>query len=169
MSRRQGGLAGDASKGWLELRGFHDFAGSTVVHSVGGWIALAGAIMLGPRIGKYRHDGKANPIPGHNLVVGTLGVFLLWVGWFGFNPGSYTAGIGSIGRVAIGGGFGFLAVQLSGVACTAAWAFGSGMAIFFALKKFGILRVSAKTELKGLDIAEHGEDAYASFQFFSNT
>ena len=96
-----GGLAGEASQGWLEQLGFHDFAGSTVVHSVGGWIALAGAIALGPRIGKYRHDGKANPIPGHSLVLGTLGVFLLWIGWFGFNPGSYTAGVGSIGRVAM--------------------------------------------------------------------
>ena len=93
-----GGLAGEASQGWLEKLGFHDFAGSTVVHSVGGWIALAGAIALGPRIGKYRHDGKANPIPGHSLVLGTLGVFLLWIGWFGFNPGSYTAGVGSIAR-----------------------------------------------------------------------
>ena len=67
-----GGLAGEASQGWLEKLGFHDFAGSTVVHSVGGWIALAGAIALGPRIGKYRHDGKANPIPGHSLVLGSL-------------------------------------------------------------------------------------------------
>ena len=67
-----GGLAGEASKGWLEQLGFHDFAGSTVVHSVGGWIALAGAIALGPRIGKYRHDGKANPIPGHSLMTTNL-------------------------------------------------------------------------------------------------
>ena len=96
-----GSLAGEGSQGWIEALGFHDFAGSTVVHSVGGWIALAGAIALGPRIGKYRHDGKANPIPGHSLVLGTLGVLLLWIGWFGFNPGSYTAGIGSIGRVAM--------------------------------------------------------------------
>ncbi len=280
-----GGLAGEGSAGWLEQLGFHDFAGSTVVHSVGGWIALAGAIALGPRIGKYRHDGKANPIPGHSLVLGTLGVFLLWIGWFGFNPGSYTAGIGSIGRVAMttnlaacagtcaalitawiimgkpdltmalngslaglvaitapcdlvtanaaiaiglvagvivvlsvfaldkvhiddpvgavsvhcvngvwgtlavglfaapvaanygnemvglfyGGGLKFLSVQAIGVVCAAAWAFGTGWAIFFALRKLGILRVSAKTELKGLDLAEHGQDAYASFQFFSNT
>ena len=279
-----GSLAGDASRGWLEALGFHDFAGSTVVHSVGGWIALAGALALGPRIGKYRHDGKANPIPGHSLVLGALGVFLLWIGWFGFNPGSYTAGIGSIGRVAMttnlaacagtvaalvtgwvvmgkpdltmalngslaglvaitapcdlvtanaaiviglvagvfvvlsvlaldrlhiddpvgavsvhcvngvwgtlavglfaapvaanygnemvglfyGGGFKFLGVQFVGVLSTAAWAFGMGSAIFFALKKFGILRVSPKTELKGLDLTEHGQDAYASFQFFSN-
>ena len=279
-----GSLAGEASQGWIEAIGFHDFAGSTVVHSVGGWIALAGAIMLGPRIGKYRHDGKANPIPGHSLVLGTLGVFLLWIGWFGFNPGSYTAGIGSVGRVAMttnlsacagtvaalitgwvvmgkpdltmalngslaglvaitapcdivtanasiiiglvagvlvvlsvlaldkmhiddpvgavsvhcvngvwgtlavglfaaptaagygnelvglfyGGGFKFLGVQLVGILATALWAFGCGLAIFYVLKKSGILRVSAKTELKGLDLVEHGQDAYASFQFFSN-
>ena len=280
-----GGLAGEGSAGWLEGLGFHDFAGSTVVHSVGGWIALAGAIALGPRIGKYRHDGTANPIPGHSLVLGTLGVFLLWIGWFGFNPGSYTAGVGSIGRVAMttnlaacagtvaalatawaimgkpdltmalngslaglvaitapcdlvtanaaiaiglvagvlvvlsvfaldkahvddpvgavsvhcvngvwgtlavglfaapvaagygndapgllyGGGFRLLGVQALGALCTAAWAFGTGTAIFFALKKARILRVPAKTELKGLDLVEHGQDAYASFQFFSNT
>lgn len=279
-----GGLAGEASAGWLERLGFHDFAGSAVVHSVGGWIALAGALALGPRIGKYRHDGKANPIPGHSLVLGTLGVFLLWIGWFGFNPGSYTEGIGSIGRVAMttnlaacagtcaalvtawiimgkpdltmalngslaglvaitapcdlvtanasiaiglvagvlvvlsvfaldrlhiddpvgavsvhcvngvwgtvavglfaapsaagygndmagllyGGGLEFLGIQLLGAGATAIWAFGCGTAIFAALRKAGILRVSARTELKGLDITEHGQDAYASFQFFSN-
>ena len=279
-----GSLAGEASQGWIEALGFHDFAGSTVVHSVGGWIALAGAIALGPRIGKYHANGKPNPIPGHSLVLGTLGVFLLWIGWFGFNPGSYTAGIGSIGRVAMttnlaacagtiaalvtawaimgkpdltmalngslaglvaitapcdlvtanasiviglvagvlvvfsvfaldkvhiddpvgavsvhcvngvwgtlavglfaaptacgygnelvglfyGGGVKFLGIQLCGVGATAVWAFGTGLAIFFTLKKLGILRVSATTELKGLDITEHGQDAYASFQFFSN-
>ena len=279
-----GSLAGESSQGWIEAVGFHDFAGSTAVHSVGGWIALAGAMMLGPRIGKYRHDGKANPIPGHSLVLGTLGVLLLWIGWFGFNPGSYTAGIGSIGRVAMttnlaacagtiaalvtawiimkkpdltmalngslaglvaitapcdqvtcnaaiviglvagvlvvlsvfamdrihiddpvgavsvhcvngvwgtlavglfaapealgygntmvglfyGGGFKYLGVQALGAGATCVWAFGTGLAIFFALKKLGILRVSEKTELKGLDVTEHGQDAYASFQFFSN-
>ena len=280
-----GGLAGEGSAGWLEGLGFHDFAGSTVVHSVGGWIALAGAIALGPRIGKYHANGKPNPIPGHSLVLGTLGVFLLWIGWFGFNPGSYTAGVGSIGRVAMttnlaacagtvaalatawaimgkpdltmalngslaglvaitapcdlvtanasiviglvagvlvvlsvfaldkahvddpvgavsvhcvngvwgtlavglfaapvaagygndapgllyGGGLRLLGVQALGALCTAAWAFGTGSAIFFALKKARILRVPAKTELKGLDLVEHGQDAYASFQFFSTT
>ncbi len=73
--------------GWLAGIGFHDFAGSTVVHSVGGWLALVGAAVLGPRIGKYKNK-KTNAIPGHNLLIGTLGVFLLWLGWFGFNPGS---------------------------------------------------------------------------------
>jgi Amt family ammonium transporter len=77
--------------GWLEGLGFIDFAGSTVVHSVGGWIALAGAIVLGPRLGKYTKDGKVRPIPGHNLPLAALGVFILWLGWFGFNPGSTTA------------------------------------------------------------------------------
>ncbi|MDY6954644.1 MAG: ammonium transporter, partial [Thermodesulfobacteriota bacterium] len=77
--------------GWLENRGFIDFAGSTVVHSIGGWVALAGAIVLGPRIGKYTKDGRIKPIPGHNLPLAALGVFILWLGWFGFNPGSTTA------------------------------------------------------------------------------
>ncbi len=280
-----GSLFGSDSQGWIEALGFHDFAGSTVVHSVGGWVALAGALVLGPRIGKYGPDGKPRPIPGHNLVVGTLGVFLLWIGWFGFNPGSYTAGIGSIGRVAMttnlaacaatvtalitawitmgkpdltmalngslaglvaitapcdlvtcnaalvigavagvlvvlsvfffdkihiddpvgaisvhcvngvwgtlavglfaaptacgygndlvglfyGGGLEFLGIQAIGVGMTAVWTFGCGYILFRTLKKLGILRVSAKTELRGLDTTEHGEDAYASFQFFTNT
>ncbi len=279
-----GSLHGAASQGWIEALGFHDFAGSTVVHSVGGWLALAGAIMLGPRIGKYRHDGKANPIPGHNLVIGELGVLLLWIGWFGFNPASYTQGIGSISRVAMttnlaacagtcaalatawivmgkpdltmalngslaglvaitapcdmvtpnaalligaiggvlvvfsvfffdkihvddpvgavsvhcvngvwgtiavglfaaptslgygnelaglfyGGGFKFLGIQMIGVGMTCLWAFGLGLILFYILKRAKVLRVSEKTELKGLDLCEHGEDAYASFQFFSN-
>ncbi len=77
--------------GWLEGLGFIDFAGSTVVHSVGGWLALAGAIVLGPRLGKFTKDGKVRPIPGHNLPLAALGVFILWLGWFGFNPGSTTA------------------------------------------------------------------------------
>lgn len=73
--------------GWLAARGMFDFAGSTVVHSVGGWAALAGILVLGPRFGKYV-NGKANVIPGHNLSLATLGTFVLWFGWFGFNPGS---------------------------------------------------------------------------------
>ena len=77
--------------GWLEGLGFIDFAGSTVVHSVGGWVGLAGAIVLGPRIGKFTKKGAVKPIPGHNLPLAALGVFILWLGWFGFNPGSTTA------------------------------------------------------------------------------
>jgi len=78
--------------GWLSNKGMVDFAGSTVVHSVGGWAALAGAIILGPRLGKYNKDGSSNAIPGHNIPLAALGVFILWFGWFGFNPGSTTAG-----------------------------------------------------------------------------
>ncbi|MDD9304497.1 MAG: ammonium transporter [Desulfobacter sp.] len=77
--------------GWLEGLGFIDFAGSTVVHSVGGWAALAGAMVLGPRLGKYTKEGGIKPILGHNIPLAALGVFILWVGWFGFNPGSTTA------------------------------------------------------------------------------
>ena len=77
--------------GWLSEMGFHDFAGSTVVHLCGGALALAGAIVLGPRIGKYGKDGKSRAIPGHNLTLAALGVFILWLGWFGFNPCSTVA------------------------------------------------------------------------------
>ena len=86
--------------GWLADLGFHDFAGSTVVHSVGGWIAMVGAILVGPRIGKYR-NGKVYPIPGHSLSLAMIGVFLLWFGWFGFNPGSQLAASGWANAVAI--------------------------------------------------------------------
>lgn len=74
--------------GWLGQLGFMDFAGDTVVHSVGGWGALAGAMILGPRYGKYDKDGKPKAIPGHNLSLAVIGAFILWLGWFGFNPGS---------------------------------------------------------------------------------
>ncbi len=87
--------------GWLADLGFHDFAGSTVVHSCGGFIALAGAMVLGPRIGKYTKSGKSVAIPGHNLTFGALGVFILWMGWFGFNPGSQLAAEGAENAVAI--------------------------------------------------------------------
>ena len=80
--------------GWLSELGFHDFAGSTVVHLAGGAMALAGAIVLGPRVGKYSKDGKSRAIPGHNLVLCALGVFCLWMGWFGFNPCSTVAATG---------------------------------------------------------------------------
>jgi Amt family ammonium transporter len=88
--------------GWLSKLGMFDFAGSTVVHSVGGWAALMGAVMLGPRIGKYGKDGRINPIPGHSIALATLGVFVLWFGWFGFNPGStMAADAGAIARIAV--------------------------------------------------------------------
>lgn len=102
-----GSLNGDASAGWLEGipflggTGMIDFAGSTVVHSVGGWAGLAGAIVLGPRIGKFS-DGQIGAIPGHNIPMAALGVFILWLGWFGFNPGSTTAvGGGDFAKIAV--------------------------------------------------------------------
>jgi len=263
--------------GWLEGMGFHDFAGSTVVHSIGGWLALAGAIVLGPRVGKYGPDGKPRAILGHNLPLAALGVFILWFGWFGFNPGSTTAGNGQVGYIAVttnlaaaagaltalivswcvlkkpdismtlngalaglvaitspcdgvtpfgsiviggvggvlvvlsvlfvdyvlkvddpvgavsvhavngawgtlsyglfamdgglfyGGGFKQLGVQLLGVAAAFVWAFGLGLVLFNILKHTVGIRVSAEEELKGLDIGEHGMEAYAGFQIFSTT
>ncbi len=85
--------------GWLENLGFIDFAGSTVVHSIGGWAALAGAIVLGPRLGKYGPKGEVRAIPGHNIPMAAIGVFILWLGWFGFNPGSTTTGDSSIAMI----------------------------------------------------------------------
>ena len=77
--------------GWLAKQGMLDFAGSTVVHSIGGWAAFAGILMLGPRIGKYTKDGRPVAIPGHSMTSAAIGVFVLWFGWFGFNPGSTMA------------------------------------------------------------------------------
>ena len=108
---------------WLADMGFIDFAGSTVVHSVGGWAALAGAIVVGPRLGKYSADGKARAIPGHNMAMGALGVFILFLGWFGFNAGSTVTADGSIARIAVNT---FLA------ACT-----GSIFAMLVSWRKFG--------------------------------
>ncbi|MCW9708933.1 ammonium transporter [Fodinibius salsisoli] len=87
--------------GWLEGLGFIDFAGSTVVHSIGGWAALAGALVVGPRVGKYDDEGNPRHIPGHSLPLAALGVFILWFGWFGFNAGSTTTGNTSIALIAM--------------------------------------------------------------------
>ncbi|MDR3205037.1 MAG: ammonium transporter [Deltaproteobacteria bacterium] len=87
--------------GWIGKMGFVDFAGSTVVHSVGGFVAMAGAIVVGPRIGKYSSDGVARAIPGHNLALTALGVFILWFAWFGFNCGSTNVPDGTIGFIAV--------------------------------------------------------------------
>lgn len=119
--------------GWLEapeggflarsnLPGFIDFAGSTVVHSIGGWAALAGAIVLGPRIGKYDENGRPRPIPGHNIPFCVLGVFILWMGWFGFNAGS-TTGVTGGGDALYGGAgkaFALIAVNTNLAACAGA-------------------------------------------------
>ncbi|NET31497.1 MAG: ammonium transporter [Cyanothece sp. SIO1E1] len=86
--------------GWLSEMGFSDFAGSTVVHSVGGWAALVGAAILGPRLGKYQ-EGRINAIPGHNMGFATLGCLILWIGWFGFNPGSELAATANVPYIAV--------------------------------------------------------------------
>jgi Amt family ammonium transporter len=272
--------------GWLEKLGFCDFAGSTVVHSIGGWLALAGAITLGPRLGKYGPDKKPRAILGHNIPLAALGVFILWFGWFGFNPVSTTVGNGEIGRVAVttnlaaaagaviamvvswligkkpdasmslngalaglvaitapcytvtptgaliigliagtlvvlsvlfidevlkvddpvgavsvhgvcgafgtiacglfnaeavlgiadkstgllyGGGFRQFGVQLVGASACFAWAFTLGLIMFLIIKKTVGLRTTAEEELKGLDIGEHGMEAYSGFQIFTTT
>jgi len=274
--------------GWLSRLGMIDFAGSTVVHSVGGWAALAGAILLGPRLGKYNKDGSSNAIPGHNIPLASLGIFILWFGWFGFNAGSTLSGssqaistvavnttlsaaagavssmffvwfrykkpdasmtlngalaglvgitagcavvspvsaiiigllsgivccvsvdlldkkfhiddpvgaisvhgiTGAFGTLAVGlfsqasyaeisgfgavsglffgGGFKLLLVQLTGIASIFMWTFGTMLLIFFIIKKTIGLRVSRDEELKGLDIEEHGMEAYDGFQIFQN-
>ena len=278
-----GSLLLDDGGGWLEGLGFIDFAGSTVVHSIGGWLALAGAIVLGPRLGKYGPDKKVRAIPGHNIPLAALGVFILWFGWFGFNPGSTTFGDGEIGRVAVttnlaaaagaiaamllswllfkkpdgsmaingiiaglvsitapcytvtpwgsiaigaiagvivvfsirfidsvlkvddpvgaisahgvcgawgtlacgifgaeavlgvgdastgllyGGGFSQMGIQLVGIGAGFVWAFGTGLVLFYAIKKTVGLRVGKDEELRGLDIEEHGMEAYSGFQIF---
>ncbi len=86
--------------GWLADRGFTDFAGSTIVHSVGGWAALVGAAILGPRLGKYQ-EGRINALPGHNMGFATLGCLILWIGWFGFNPGSELAADANVPHIAV--------------------------------------------------------------------
>ncbi|MFD0990382.1 ammonium transporter [Mariniflexile jejuense] len=261
--------------GWLTKLGFIDFAGSSVVHSVGGWASLVAAIMVGPRIGKYT-NGKSNAIPGHSILLGALGVFILWLGWYGFNGGSQlaisgenvtavsnviittnlagaagalaamfytwlrygkpdasmtlngvlaglvgvTAGCaavdnfgataiglicgilvvvsiefvdkklkvddpvgavsvhgvcGAVGTLCVGlfatdgglfygGGFGQLGAQAAGVFGIGAWAVATSFVVLFILKKTMGLRVSEKEEVEGLDIHEHGMEAYPDFR-----
>ena len=106
--------------GWLGGMGFHDFAGSTVVHSVGGWAALMGAAFLGPRMGKYTSEGQVSALPGHNLSIATLGCLILWIGWFGFNPGSELAANLAVPYIAVTTN---LAAAAGGVAATfTSWA-----------------------------------------------
>ncbi len=252
--------------GWLEGLGFIDFAGSTVVHSVGGWAALAGTIVLGPRLGKYTKDGGIRPILGHNIPLAALGVFILWLGWFGFNPGSTTAAnkdiamifvntnlaaataavlamitswikfgkpevgmslngaiaglvaitagcanvsptssiiigaiagilvvfsvilfdrikvddpVGAISAHGVCGAWGTLAagifnmggttgkiigVQLLGIAACFVWTFTAAYILFKIIDMTIGLRVSAEEEAKGLDLTEHGGNAYPDFE-----
>ena len=274
--------------GWLSELGMGDFAGSTVVHATGGWIAFVGTIMLGPRIGKYVENGegrKVQAIPGHSISMAALGVFLLWFGWFGFNPGSalgvsskalmsttalvaintnlaasagaivamvvawklfgkpdpsmtmngalaglvaitapcafvspsaaivigcvggviVVVGVGLLDRIGVddpvgavpvhgmngiwgtiavglwgqealglardglfhGGGLAQLGVQLLGTASVSLFAMGSMFVVFLLIKKTAGLRVSKEEEIRGLDIGEHGMEAYAGFQIFT--
>ena len=250
--------------GWLNTAGFYDFAGSTLVHSVGGWGALAGVLLLGPRLGKYK-DGRINPILGHSMPLATVGVFLLWLGWFGFNGGSVlsanpaatslvlvttclAAAAGGVGATLISwivlkkpdlsmalngilaglvgitagadqmsamsaciigglsgvlvfisvlmfdkfkiddpvgalsvhlvcGIFGTLAVgiwgnlagmtqliaQLKGIVSIGLFTFIFAFVVFFVLKKTIGIRVSAEEEFEGLDLGEHGNEAYPDF------
>src|SRR6266568_4421509 len=115
--------------GWLFARGMQDFAGSTVVHYQGALAGLAGALILGPRIGKFGHDGRANPIPGHNIPYAVLGTLILWFGWFGFNPGS-TLSVHSGDRV---GYFAYVAITTNIAA--AAGALGGVVTAWVVLKK----------------------------------
>jgi len=276
--------------GWLAESGMWDFAGSTVVHSVGGWLALAGAIVLGPRIGKYRlnssNDRKkiVRAMPGHSIPLAALGVFILWFGWFGFNPGSTMAAVPDIAHIAaatnisaaagavaamliswllfgkpdasmtlngalaglvgitascafvslasaavigfvagilvvlgvlfldhvlhiddpvgavsvhgicgawgtlalglfaqeifqpgttgnglfFGGGLKLLRAQALGVGSVFLWCLVSGFILFYTIKALIGLRVSREDELKGLDITEHGMEAYSGFQIFTS-
>lgn len=269
--------------GWLATRGFFDFAGSTVVHSVGGWAALAGVLVLGARIGKFKPDGSPNAIPGHNLGLATIGAFVLWLGWFGFNPGStMAADVNAISRIVVttnlaaaaglltatllswyfsgkpdlgmtingclaglvavtapcayvsplssliiggiagvlvvlavmmfdrlriddpvgalsvhlvngvfgtlavglfaqdmflpgttgnglffGGGSKLLLTQLTGAAAVAGFTFISALLVWLAIKAVMGLRVSPEEEIRGLDIGEHGMEAYSGFQIFT--
>ena len=273
--------------GWLSNLGpgFADFAGSTVVHSTGGWLGLIGAIVIGPRIGKYVKDGSrltARAIPGHSLPLASLGVFILWFGWFGFNAGSTVSGtdlsialialntnlaaaggavgalftswlwfrkpdptfalngaiaglvsitagcafvapgmavltgllggvlvvlsvelldkvfriddpigavsahgvcgawgtlavglfanenIGGVSGLFFGGGLTQLGVQFVGVLAVFAWTMTAGFILFSVIKVVMGLRVSREEELRGLDIGEHGAEAYSGFQIFSS-
>lgn len=269
--------------GWLAELGMWDFAGSTVVHSTGGWLALTGAVMLGPRSGKYNQDGSSNAFPGHSIPLAALGVFILWFGWFGFNPGSTMGAVtdiahiatttnlaaaagaiaamltswwmfkkpdlsmalngaiaglvaitapcafvsagsaiwiglvggvlvvlsvvfldqvlkiddpvgaisahavcGSWGTLAVGlfaqdvfapgttgdgllfgGGWKLLGVQSLGIISVFGWCMITGFTLFYVIKHLVGLRVSREEELRGLDIDEHGMEAYGGFQIFT--
>jgi len=189
--------------GWLTKLGFIDFAGSSVVHSVGGWAALVAASPVGPRIGKYT-NGKSNAILGHNILIGALGVFILWIGWYGFNGGFQLAISGDSANAVsniiittnLAGAAGALAAMfftwikygkpdasmtLHGVlaglvgvtaGCAAIDNYGAIaigaicgiLVVLFILKRTMGLRVSEKEEVEGLDIHEHGMEAYPDFR-----
>lgn len=140
--------------GWLNELGFHDFAGSTIVHSIGGWGALAGTLLLGPRFGKFE-KGRITPIPGHNLTSAVIGTFMLWLGWFGFNGGSVlSADAGAVSRVLV-------------TTCIAASAGGLAASsyIYFLAKNFD-LSMSLNGILAGLVGITAGADVTGVFDSF---
>lgn len=139
--------------GWLEGKGFLDFAGSTVVHSIGGWAALAGTLVLGPRLGKYVGK-RIQPIPGHNIPLAALGVFILWLGWFGFNPGSTTAiGSGSFAYIAVTTNISAAAGAVGAMACS--WLFFKKPDTSFALNGAlaGLVGITAGCDIMSVPFA----------------
>src|SRR2546428_549247 len=169
-----GGWLSQLGKNFGLGHGYVDFAGSSVVHMVGGVTALAGAMMLGPRIGKFNKDGTPNPIPGHNLPMAALGCFILAFGWFGFNPGSTLAGGGPrISVIAVntmlasaagadfptvfhGGEYG----QIIGPIVNFCFIFGASWAFFKIYDVVFGMRVSPEVEMEGLDVPEMGAHGY---------
>ena len=124
--------------GWLSQQGFQDFAGSTIVHSTGGWAALAGVLVVGPRLGKFRKDGSVRPTPPSNVLIVTLGVFILWLGWFGFNGGSQLA-LGSV----------FDAVAMSNVLVNTNLAAAAGVVAALAVSRTLLGRIDLFAGLNG--------------------
>ena len=124
--------------GWLQDLGFEDFAGSTIVHGVGGWAALAGILVVGPRLGKFRPDGSVRPTPPSNVLVVTLGVFILWLGWFGFNGGSQLALASTLD-----------AVSMSHVLVNTNLAAAAGVMAALAISRFVLRRIDLIAGLNG--------------------
>ncbi len=147
--------------GWLAALNFTDFAGSTVVHAVGGFASLIGTIMLKPRIGKFSPSGRPNAIAGHNIPLASLGVFILWFGWFGFNAGS-TLGVGDgtlIARIAINTNLAASLVAIGGIIVVL------GVVLLDRLRIDDPVGIFGKQ--RGLDIGEHGMESYSGFQIFA--
>src|SRR5204862_207143 len=149
--------------GWLFHQGMQDFAGSTVVHYQGALAGLAGAILLGPRIGKFGPDKKPNAIPGHNMAYVTLGVIILWFGWFGFNPGSTLSvqfgGVGFFAYVALNTNL----AAAAGVPAGGTFTFTAPYVGVWLMKVTVGIRTEPEVESAGLDVSEHGMWGYPEF------
>ena len=129
-----------------------DFAGSTIVHSTGGWAALAGLLVIGPRLGKFRKNGSVKSTPPSNVLVVTLGVLILWLGWFGFNGGSQPALVGAKFHI-----------QLLGVVSVGAFVFVASLIVWKVMDLVMGLRVSVEVERLGQDTGELGIETYPEF------